>query len=284
MILQPANRPVFPSYSEKQMPKLGIIAGNRAFPIHAARGAKAMGYQVTAFGIREETDPALEQEVDRMHWVALSEVGRVPELLKEEGIREILLAGQIQAQRFLKAETFDPLADSLLRLLPDRRGDSAMRMAVQFLQAQGFKVHHSGEFLKDWIPRAGVLTRRSPTPEEKIDLKAGLKLAREMSRLEIGQTVVVHRGVAVAVEATEGTDAAIRRAGEIGGAGCVVVKACGPQHDMRFDIPVVGLETIETMRQAKALCLGVEAERTLLMERPKLIALADEAGISVVAL
>jgi DUF1009 family protein len=249
-----------------------------------ARAAKALGYWVSAFGIREETDPALEKEVDRMHWVALSEVGRVPDLLKEEGIREVLLAGQIRPDRFLKAETFDPLMGSLMRLVPNRRGDSAMRLAVQFLESRGFKVLPSGVFLKEWIPKPGVLTDRQPQPEEKIDLKIGLELARALSRLEIGQTVVVRRGAVVAAEAMEGTDAAIRRAGEVAGPGCVVVKACGPRHDMRFDLPVAGLETMEAMRSAGALCLGVEAGKTLLFERPKLILAANAAGISVVAL
>lgn len=266
------------------MPKLGIIAGNRTFPIHVARAAKANGYEVVAIGLKEETSAALEKEVDRMHWVTLAEVGTIPDLLRREQVKEVILAGQIKPERLLQGEDrFEGVVAQLFKLLPDRSGTSAMKLAVHILEAQGFLVLDSGTFLKDWIPAPGVLTRRSPTQEEKEDLAYGLSLALELSRLGVGQTVVVRRKGLVAVEAMEGTDAAIRRAGQIAGEGCVVVKACGPKHDMRFDIPVVGLETIQAMKDTKASCLGVEAKRTLLFDRPQLLAEADSAQIAVVA-
>lgn len=266
------------------MPKLGLIAGNRTFPIHVARAAKAIGYEVVAVGLREETSPALEKEVDRMHWVTLAELGTVPDLLKQEQVKEVILAGQIKPERLLTGEDrFDGVVAQLLKLLPDRSGASAMKLAVHYLEAQGFQVLDSGIFLKDWIPSAGVLSRRPPTEEERQDVTYGMSLALELNRSGIGQTVVIRRGAVVAVEAMEGTDAAIRRAGQIAGEGCVVVKACGPQHDMRFDIPVVGLETIQAMQEAGASCLGLEARRTLLFERPQLLAEADSAQIAIVA-
>ncbi len=266
------------------MSKIGIIAGNRTFPIHVALAAKALGYEVVAVGLKEETETALEQAVDRMHWVTLGQIHQVPDLLKREGIRELILAGQIRPERLLKEESrFDGVVKQLFQLLPDRSGNSAMKLAVRFLESEGFKVLDSGIFLKDWLPAAGVLTRRSPTSEEQQDVAFGLELARQLARLGVGQMVVVRRGAVVAVEAIEGTDAAVRRAGQVAGRGCVVAKSCEPGHDMRFDIPVVGKETIQAMREAEATCLGVAAKRTLLFEYPDLIAQADRESIAIVA-
>ncbi len=265
--------------------KLGLIAGNRTFPIHVARAAKAQGYEVIAVGLKEETSVNLEQEVDRIHWVSLMEVGNVPILLRQEGIQDLILAGQIKPERVLQSEErLDPMTRSLLKLLPDRKGSSLMKMAVHYLEAQGFHVLDSATFLKEWIPAAGVLTKRAPTPEEQADLSFGMPLALQLARWGIGQTIVVRRKAVISVEGMEGTDATIQRAGQVVGSGCAVVKACGPDHDMRFDIPVVGIETIRAMAQARATCLGIEAKRTLLFDRPQLIAEADRAGISIVAL
>lgn len=266
------------------MTKLGLIAGNRDFPIHVARAARELGYEVIAVGLKEETEQSLEAEVHRMHWVNLSQIGQVPDLLKKEGVKEVILAGQIKPERLLENDDrFGGVIKQLFKFLPDRSGSSAMKLAVQVLSAQGFRVLDSGSLLKDWIPAAGVLTKRPPTSEEQTDLDFGLGMARQMSRIGIGQTVVVRRRAVVAVEAMEGTDAAIRRASQIAGSGCVVVKACGPEHDMRFDIPVVGLATIQAMEEAEVLCLGIEAKRTLLFERPQLVAYADRLGLAIVA-
>lgn len=267
------------------MSKLGLIAGNRAFPIHVARAARARGHEVVAIGLREETDPVLETEVQQMHWVSLSEVGLVPGLLQREGVKELVLAGQIRAQRLLGSEgRFAGVVGQLFRGLPDRSGNSAMKMAVQFLESQGFQILDSSLFLKEWLPKQGVLTKRPPGAEEKEDLKAGLEMARRIAQWGIGQTVVIRRKAVVAVEAMEGTDAAIRRGGQTAGPGCVVVKACEPSHDMRFDIPVIGEETLRTMKESGATCLGVEARRVLLFDLPKLLAEADRLDLSLVAL
>ena len=268
----------------REMPLIGLIAGNRSFPIHAARSAKSQGFQVVAVGLKEETDPALEGEVDRMFWVSFSEIGRVPELLKQAGVKEVLLAGQIRPERLLgDPKKMDGVVRQLMRLMPDFSGTSAMKMAVRYLEAQGFRVLHSGTFLKSWIPGPGVLTRRQPTPEEREDLQFGLKIALQMAGWRVGQTVVVRRKTVAAIEALEGTDETIRRGGLLAGPGCVVAKACEAEHDMRFDIPVVGLETIKVMREAGAACLGIEAGRVLLFNRTELLEEADLSGLSVVA-
>jgi DUF1009 family protein len=184
------------------MPILGLIAGNRSFPIHAARSAKAQGYEVVAVGLKEETDPALEKEVSRMFWVSFSEIGKVPELLKEAGARDVLLAGQIRPERLLQGEgQWDGVVRQLLSLMPDRSGSSAMKMAVQYLEGKGFRVLHSGTFLKHWIPEPGTLTRRAPSAEEQADLQFGMKLARKLAGLGIGQTLVVRHKAVAAVEA-----------------------------------------------------------------------------------
>ena len=266
------------------MGTLGLIAGNRAFPLHVARAARRLGYRVVAVGLKEETDPALEGEVDRMHWVALSQVGEVPGILRKEGAEEVILAGQIKPERLLQGEDrFDGIVQQLFKLVPDRSGLSAMKMAVRYLESQGFRVLHSGTFLKSWIPEAGVLTQRPPTPEERADLEYGLKIARQLAGWKIGQTVVVKHLAVAAIEALEGTDETIRRGGGLAGPGCVVAKACEPGHGMRFDIPVVGMETVNVMREAKASCIGLEAGRVLLLNRPELAAAANAAGLAMVA-
>ena len=263
---------------------LGLIAGNRSFPIHLARSAKTQGYQVIAVGLKEETDPALEQEVDRMFWVSFSEIGKVPGLLRPTGVRDLLLAGQIRPERLLGDERrMDGITRQLMKWMPDFSGASAMKMAVRYLESQGFRVLHSGTFLKPWIPEAGGLTRRRLSDEERMDVEYGLKIARQMAGWGVGQTVVVRRKAIAAIEALEGTDETIRRGGRLAGPGCVVAKACEPEHDMRFDIPVIGLETIKVMLEAQASCLGVEAGRVLLFNRPELIAAADAAGLAMVA-
>lgn len=240
---------------------------------------------MVAVALKEETDPALEQEVDRIFWVSFSEIGRVPELLKQAGVRDLLLAGQIRPERLLgDRNRMDGVVQQLMKWLPDFSGTSAMKLAVRYLESQGFRVLHSGTFLKEWIPAtAGVLTRRPPTGEERADVGYGLRIARQLAGWRVGQTVVVKRLAVVAIEALEGTDEAIRRGGRLAGPGCVIVKACEPEHDMRFDIPVIGLETIQVMGEAQASCIGMESGRILLFNRPELIAAADAAGLSLVA-
>jgi DUF1009 family protein len=264
---------------------LGIIAGNRSFPLHLARAAKAQGYSVVAVGLKEETDPLLEKEVDRMHWVSFSEIGKVPGLLKEAGVRDLVLAGQIRPERLLgEGVQLDTITAGLLRAVPDRSGTTAMQMAVRYLESKRFRVLHSGIFLKEWIPSRGCLTKLDFTPEQKADARFGFSVAHRMAHWKIGQTVVVRHKAVAAVEAVEGTDETIRRAGQRVGPGCLAVKACEPGHDMRFDIPVVGLDTIRALSDAAAVGMAVEAGKVLLFERDKVIAEADRLGLRMVAL
>ena len=263
---------------------MGLIAGNRDFPLHVARAAAALGVEVVAIALHEETSAALASLVSAIHWIHLGQVGRLVELLRQEQITRVLLAGQVHPSRLTRQIAhLDGAGLAFLARAATRQGRDLLAQFAEFLGEQGITLLDSSVFLKDWVPSAGVLTARSPTVEERAAVAFGVPTVQQVAALGIGQTVVVKAGAVVAVEGMEGTDATIRRAGDLAGPGTVVVKCPHPRHDLRFDIPVVGPGTIEAMAAAGATAAGVAAGKTVLLERPRLVALADHHAIALVA-
>ncbi len=265
------------------MSRIGIIAGSGPLPILAAREAKASGRTVVVVAIREETDPRVEAVADRLHWVGVGQLGGLIRAFRQEGVTEAIMVGQVRMSH-LFARVWPDVRGALLYMrLKDRQGDSIMEAVAEELQREGVSLLDCTQYLTGVLVEQGVLTRRNPTPEEWEDIRFGQEVARTIAQLKIGQTVVVKRGTVLAVEAIEGTDAAVRRGAELGREGVVVVKVCRPDHDFRFDVPVVGLRTISVLHEVRATVLAMEAKRTLLLDREQALALADEVGIAVVA-
>lgn len=235
------------------MERLGLIAGNGSFPFFVARKARQRNLEIIAFAIRGETDPALAQEVSELHWLEFWEIEKLLELLKTKGIRKTMMAGQVKKKRVFEEKN---RFSSIKGALADR---VLIRMVIQRLKKIGVELLPSTDFLKESLATKGVLSRRSPTDAEWRDIAFGKRVARTLSDLEIGQTVVVRDGVVLAVEGVEGTDQTIRRGGTLGKEGAVVVKMARPHHDMRFDVPVVGPQTFHTMKETECHVLAVEA-------------------------
>jgi len=259
---------------------LALIAGGGALPSRAAAEARRQGWRVVAFAF--DSAPGLETEADLLIPSELSDIQRVIERLLAEKISGALFAGKFWKQRAFEEA---PRADEAGRHLA-RGGlsDAALgQMVVATLEGMGIEVLDQRQFLASWLVAPGVLTKRDPTPDEWAEIRAGLTLARHLTSHGIGQTVVRCYGVTVAVEALEGTDAAIRRGTELSGPGAVVVKGVADGQDYRFDVPAVGLATLEAMATGQATALAVESGRVLLLERDDVIRRADEAGIAVVS-
>lgn len=266
---------------------VGLIAGNGRLPFAFAEAARARGVSVAAVAIRQETDPALERQVDRAGWFHVGELSGMIAFLKAAGCSDVVMAGQIQIRHVFEdweKLAVDPLALDLLARMGDRRGDSVLGAVADVLEANGLRLREATMLLEDSVARPGTLTKRAPTDEERADIAFGWRMAKSVAGLAIGQTVVVKRLAVVAVEAAEGTDACILRAGKLGGEGTVVVKVSKPGHDPRFDLPVIGTPTVRALSEAHAAVLAVEAGRTLIIGREEISRIADEAGIAIVAL
>jgi UDP-2,3-diacylglucosamine hydrolase len=260
---------------------LGLIAGNGRFPILVARGARRAGRRVVAIAIREEADPSLESEADEIHWVGLGQLGRCISTLHDAGAAEAVMAGQVKHRQIFSDIVPDLKLLAVLARLAVKNTDSLIGGIADALAKEGIRLMSSIEFLADHLATTGAMTRRRPSGAERKDIEYGLEVARAIAALDLGQTVVVKDRAAVALEAMEGTDEAIERAGRIAGGGCVVVKVAKPKQDLRFDVPVAGRGTLGAMQAAGARTLAVEAGRTLIIDRPDFIAAADEAGIAV---
>jgi len=266
---------------------VGLIAGNGRLPFAFARSARARGVSVAAVAIREETDPDLERHVDRTGWYHVGELSGMIGFLKDAGCRDVVMAGQIRIRHVFEdweKLAVDPLALDLLKRMGDRRGDSVLGAVADVLEASGLHLREATTFMEDCVARPGVLTKREPSAEERDDLDFGWRMAKAVSQLALGQTVVVKRRAVVAVEAAEGTDACILRGGQLGGEGTVVVKVPRPDQDPRFDLPVIGASTVRALCEARAAVLAVEAGRTLILDREEVSRMADEAGIAIVVL
>jgi DUF1009 family protein len=260
---------------------LGIIAGNGRFPFLAAAGARRVGRRVVALAIREEADPELEKEVDELHWVGLGQLGRAIKILQGADVREALMAGQVKHRRIFSDVVPDLKLMTVLARLAVQSTDSLIGAVADALSREGITLLPSVAFLGDQLATAGAMTRRRPSREERADVAYGERVARALAGMDLGQAVVIKKRAAVALEAMEGTDEVIRRGGRIAGAGATVVKVSKPSQDMRFDVPVVGPGTLGSMTDAKASVLAVDAGRTLIIDKPRFLATAEEAGVAV---
>ncbi len=262
----------------------GLIAGNGDFPFLVLEGARSRGIEMAVIAIREEASPALERSAKRFHWISLGELSRGIDLLHQEGVKHAVMAGQVKHNKIFSSIRPDWRLAKLLFALPSKNTDSLIGAVARVLQDEGIELVDSTKFLGTLLPAAGVLTRRSPDAAESADIEYGRSIARQIAALDLGQTVVVRDRACVAIEAMEGTDETIERAARItGGQRLVVVKVSKGAQDMRFDVPVIGLKTIEVMRRANATALAIDAGRTLLFEREALIRAADEAAIAIQA-
>jgi len=262
----------------------GLIAGNGRFPFLVLEGARSQGIEMTVIALKEEASPELEKTAKRLHWVSLGELSKAIELMQKEGVKHAVMAGQVKHNKIFSSIRPDWKLAKLLFSLPRKNTDSLIGAVAKVFEEEGIQLVDSTLFLRPLLPEAGVLTRRAPNEHEAADIEYGLAIARHIAAKDIGQTVVVADRACVAVEAMEGTDETIARAARFAdGKPLVVVKVSKPRQDMRFDVPVVGLPTVESMKQAGATALAIDANRTLLFEREQLIAMADAAGLAVQA-
>ncbi len=278
--------------------KLGLIAGNGRFPFLLLDAARAQGFAVTVAAIREETDPeinhrgAVDEKIS-VHWLSLGELSRLIEIFHKEGVSMAVMAGQVKHKQIFSSIRPDWRLAKLLLNLRTRNTDMLLGAVAKVLADEGIQLISSTSFLEPLLAQEGVLTRRAPDEEERRNIEYGLSVARLVAGFDIGQTVVVAAQACVAVEAMEGTDAAIERAGALMRTleedastlerKLTVVKVAKPKQDMRFDVPVIGIRTVETMIEAGASCLSIEAAHTLLFDRETLLDRANEAGIAIVA-
>jgi len=278
--------------------KLGLIAGNGRFPFLLLDAARAQGFAVVVAAIREETDPeinhrAAADERITVQWLSLGELSRLIELFHKEGVSMAVMAGQVKHKQIFSSIRPDWRLAKLLLNLRARNTDMLLGAVAKVLGDEGIELISSTTFLEPLLAQEGVLTARAPDAEERKNIEYGLGVASAVAGFDIGQTVVVAAQACVAVEAMEGTDAAIERAGQLMASleedastlerRLTVVKVAKPKQDMRFDVPVIGIKTVEAMIRAGATCLSIEAGRTLLFDREALLARASEAGIAIVA-
>ena len=268
------------------LPKaIGLIAGNGLFPQLFARAAQARGVEVVAVAMRGETLEGIEGVVDHLTWVRVGQLGRTIKIFKQAGIRQAAMAGGVRKTRLFSGARPDLTAIRLLARCAVRRDDGMLRAVAGEFERHGIEIVDSTIYMPDALAPCGVLTDRGPTEREQADLDYGLHIAMEIGRLDIGQAVVIKDGAVVALEAIEGTDACIARAGELTQhRGAVVVKGAKPLQDMRFDVPAIGVKTVDSLARAGIRVLGIEAGRTLMIEPEKIITEANRQGIVLVGL
>ncbi len=262
--------------------KYGLIAGNGQFPFLVVDGAKRSGTELAVVAIKEETDPKIEQSADNVLWVGIGQLGKMISFFKSNGVEKVMMAGQVKHVQIFSGALPDARMLKMLWNLPKRNTNSLIGGVADEMAKEGIELIDSTHFIKDQLAQNGVLTKRKPTDIELENIEYGLHIANEIARLDLGQTIVVRAKACVAIEAMEGTDATIKRAGELANGKLTVVKVAKPDQDMRFDVPVVGVPTIETMIKAGATCLSVTAEKTLIFNRDEMLALANRNKIAIV--
>jgi len=266
--------------------RLGLIAGNGRFPFLVLDAARGAGHDVTVIALKEETFPELADAAARppaapLHWISINQLGACIAALKDARVERAVMAGQVKHVKLFDLRPDWTLSRVLMRLAT-RNTDSIIAGVADVLRSEGIELIDSTAFLGPLMAREGTVTRRTPTEEERADLEFGYHISDTIAGLDIGQTIVVKSAAAVAVEAMEGTDAVIARAGQLAGAGTRVVKVAKPNQDMRFDVPVVGVSTIDAMKTAGATVLSVDAGKTLMIDGDAVVQAADAAGIAIV--
>lgn len=261
---------------------IGLVAGGGQFPLLFAEAAQQRNRRVVAICHQHETQAELEQRADVFCWVKLGQLGKIIRFFHAQGVSETVFCGTITKTRMFKDVLPDFKGLSLWNKIDKRLDDAILRAVAQTLEQEGIKVLASTCYLEHLLFPKGVLGKKKPTKDQRADISFGWKIARDIGRLDIGQCVVVRAGAVLAVEAIEGTDAAIRRGGELSGSGAVVVKRKKPAQDFRFDLPATGIKTIESLSSVNGSVLAVEAGQSLLFDREAMIAAADQAGIVVV--
>jgi DUF1009 family protein len=267
--------------------KLGLIAGNGRFPFLVLDAARGAGHDVTVIALNEETFPDLADVAARppaaaMHWISLGQLGTCIKLLKDAGVTQAVMAGQVKHTKLFADVVPDMTFLGVLMRLKAKNTDALISGVADVLRDHGIDLLDSTAFLAPLLARDGVLTRRGPDAEQRADLELGYRVADTIAGLDIGQTIAVKSAAVVAVEAMEGTDAVIARAGQLAGSGVRIVKVAKPNQDMRFDVPVIGVSTIAAMRAAGADTLSIDAGKTLMIDGDAIIKAADEAGICIV--
>ncbi|NJM52320.1 MAG: LpxI family protein [Blastocatellia bacterium] len=262
----------------------GLIAGNGNFPFLVVEGAKKAGQKLVVAAIKEETDKHIEEVADKVFWVGIGQLGKMIKFFKSEGVEQAIMAGQVKHIQIFTTSAFpDWRMAKMLYNLPRRNTDSLIGGIADELAKDGIELIDSTYFIQDQLAQEGVLSKRKPTDFEQGNIEYGLHIANELARLDLGQTIVVRANACVAIEAMEGTDATIKRAGELAKGKLTVVKVAKPNQDMRFDVPVVGVPTIQTMIDSGATCLSLTANKTLIFDREKMLDLANQNKICVVA-
>jgi UDP-2,3-diacylglucosamine hydrolase len=265
--------------------KYGLIAGNGRFPFLVLEGAKRESVEMAVAAIKEETDERIASLARTIEWVSVGHLGRLIKFFKREGVTHAIMAGQVKHVQIFKLSALPDLRMAkMLARLKRRNTDALIGAVADELEAEGIKLVDSTTFLQPLLARAGTLTKRAPNKHELADIEYGLHVAHELARLDLGQTIVVKSQAVVALEAMEGTDATIRRASElVKGRPLTVIKVAKPNQDMRFDVPVIGLQTIETLKASHVTAMSVTAHKTLIFDREETLAAADQQGIAIIA-
>lgn len=264
--------------------RYGLIAGNGRFPFLVLEAARSQGIELVVAAIKEETSPDIDRHAKTVYWLSLGQLGKLIKTFKAEGVTKAIMAGQVKHKQIFSGILPDLKMMQVLASLATRNTDSLIGAVTRVLEDEGIQLMESTAFLAPLLPSPGVLTTRPPSQEEQKDLDFGYKLARELGRLDVGQTVVVADAACVAVEAMEGTDAVIERAAAlVNGRALRVVKLAKPNQDLRFDVPVIGVPTVHVLKKAGVTAMAIEARKTLMIDRDELLRESDAAGIAIVA-
>lgn len=282
-ILSNSSEKINGGFADRLMKKLGLICGSGELPLAVAEEARSKGHYVFAVGLEPVAERALASAVDEIKWISVGKLGSIIGALKKAGIKEAVMAGKVPKSLLYKSRiTPDLRAIKVLFSLKDRSDDAILLAVTKELAKDGIALLNTTDFTSKLLTPEGVLTKGAPSEEEWKDIAFGFKMAKELGRLDVGQTVVVKNQAVMAVEAIEGTDEAIRRGGSLAGHGAVVIKVSKPKQDMRFDVPVVGMDTLRAMVEAHARVLALEVKKSILLNREELLNKADKSKISIV--